>query len=201
MNSQYHSEAKLPWSYDYPLANHIAKNNSYANREMPLSLPLPFFRVSSENLPVKGFKILPITTRKTVVIGTWKFSLSLYGPKFWTTHSHPYPRAIFLKNQTTSFRCQREGPHEKWSPKSIVLLRDCIDIEYRVSWKITNVRCNDLHFTVTEWYQIPVTAIWRLFGLTKPHKKFRIQCRFYSITSMALCSVPLVYATCSSINQ
>ncbi len=26
MNNWFHSEAKLPWSYDYPLANHIATN-------------------------------------------------------------------------------------------------------------------------------------------------------------------------------
>ncbi len=36
MNNRFHSEAKLPWSYDYPLANHIATNKSFANREMPL---------------------------------------------------------------------------------------------------------------------------------------------------------------------
>ncbi len=36
MNNCFHSEAKLPWSYDYPLANHIATNKSSANREMPL---------------------------------------------------------------------------------------------------------------------------------------------------------------------
>ncbi len=32
MNNRFHSEAKLPWSYDYPLANHIATNKSSANR-------------------------------------------------------------------------------------------------------------------------------------------------------------------------
>ncbi len=39
MNNRFDSEAKLPWSYDYPLANHIATNKSClksANREMPL---------------------------------------------------------------------------------------------------------------------------------------------------------------------
>ncbi len=36
MNNRFHSEAKLPWSYDYPLANHIGTNKSSANREMPL---------------------------------------------------------------------------------------------------------------------------------------------------------------------
>ncbi len=36
MTNRFHSEAKLPWSYDYPLANHIATNKSSANREMPL---------------------------------------------------------------------------------------------------------------------------------------------------------------------
>ncbi len=60
MNNRFHSEDKLPWSYDYPLANHIATNKSYANREMPVFAPLPFFRVSSENCPAQWFKILPI---------------------------------------------------------------------------------------------------------------------------------------------
>ncbi len=36
MNNRFHSEAKLPWSYDYPLANHMATNKSSANREVPL---------------------------------------------------------------------------------------------------------------------------------------------------------------------
>ena len=36
MNNRFHSEAKLPWSYDYPLANHIATNKSSASREMTL---------------------------------------------------------------------------------------------------------------------------------------------------------------------
>ncbi len=36
MNNRFHSEATLPWPYDYPLANHIATNKSSANREMPL---------------------------------------------------------------------------------------------------------------------------------------------------------------------
>ena len=63
MNNRFHSEAKLPWSYDYPLANHNATNKSPANREMSLFFaPLPLFRVSSENFPAKGFKILPICT-------------------------------------------------------------------------------------------------------------------------------------------
>ncbi len=61
MNYRFHSEAKLPWSYDYPLANHIVINNSAANREVPVFVALPFFRVSLENFPEKGFKILPIT--------------------------------------------------------------------------------------------------------------------------------------------
>ncbi len=56
MNNRFHSEAKLPWSYDYPLANQIAKNKSSANREMPLFSPLPFFRVSSEIFPPRALK-------------------------------------------------------------------------------------------------------------------------------------------------
>ncbi len=58
MNNRFHSEAKLSWSYDYPLANLIAtiSNQSFAKREMPLfSCLCPSFRVSSENIPAKGF--------------------------------------------------------------------------------------------------------------------------------------------------
>ncbi len=40
INNWFHSEAKLPWSYDYPLANHIVTNKISANREMPLLAPL-----------------------------------------------------------------------------------------------------------------------------------------------------------------
>ncbi len=36
MNNWFHSEAKLPWSYDYHLANHIVTNKTSTNREMPL---------------------------------------------------------------------------------------------------------------------------------------------------------------------
>ncbi len=39
-NNRFHSEAKLPWSCDYPLANHIVTNKSSANHEMPLFLRL-----------------------------------------------------------------------------------------------------------------------------------------------------------------
>ncbi len=61
MNNRFHSEAKLPWSWDYPLANHIATYKSSTNCEVPLySRPLPFFRVSSKKFPAKAFKILPI---------------------------------------------------------------------------------------------------------------------------------------------
>ena len=62
MNNRFHSEAKQPWSYDFPLANHIATNkSSAANREIPLFSRLyPSFGLSSENFLDKGFKILPI---------------------------------------------------------------------------------------------------------------------------------------------
>ncbi len=61
MNNGFHSEAKLPWTYDYLLANHIATYKSSANREVPLFSHLyPFFRVSSETFPSRRFKILPI---------------------------------------------------------------------------------------------------------------------------------------------
>ena len=58
----FHSEAKLPWSYDYPLDNHIATNKS--SRLPIVRCPcffalLPFFQISLETFPAKGFKILP----------------------------------------------------------------------------------------------------------------------------------------------
>ncbi len=60
--NRFHMEAKLPWSYDYRLGNHIVTNKSSANREMSLvSCLYPSFWASSENFPAKGFKILPIT--------------------------------------------------------------------------------------------------------------------------------------------
>ncbi len=64
MNNRFHSEAKLPWSYDYPLANHLATNKSSANREMPLFSRLTLLSGIFENFPAKGFKILPIGHRK-----------------------------------------------------------------------------------------------------------------------------------------
>ncbi len=61
MNNRFHSEAKLPWSYDYPLANHIVTNKNSAKLwDAPVFAPLAFFQVSLENFPAKGFKILPI---------------------------------------------------------------------------------------------------------------------------------------------
>ncbi len=65
---RFHSKAKLPWSYDYPLANHIAINKSSANHEMPLFSRL--YRslwYLSENFAAKGFKILPIRVWATVI--------------------------------------------------------------------------------------------------------------------------------------
>ncbi len=37
INNRFHLEANLPWSYDYPLANHIPMYKSSAKREVPLS--------------------------------------------------------------------------------------------------------------------------------------------------------------------
>ncbi len=64
MNNRFHSEAKLPWSYDYPLANHIATNKSSTNREMPL-FPRPCFLAFTLSgifgkFSRQGVKILPI---------------------------------------------------------------------------------------------------------------------------------------------
>ncbi len=65
MNNRFHSEAKLPWSYDHPLANHIATNKSSANREMPQFLRrYPSFGYLRKIFPAKGFKMLPISFPK-----------------------------------------------------------------------------------------------------------------------------------------
>ncbi len=57
MNNRFHSEAKLPWSYDYPLANHTATNKSSANREMPLFSGLyPSFGYLWKIFPPRGLK-------------------------------------------------------------------------------------------------------------------------------------------------
>ncbi len=61
MNNRFHSEAKVPWSYDYPLANHIATNKSSANGEMPLFPRLyPSFGYLRKIFAPRGLKILPI---------------------------------------------------------------------------------------------------------------------------------------------
>ncbi len=57
MNNRFHSEAKLPWSYDYPLANYIATNKSCANREMPMFSRLyPSFGYFRKIFPPRGLK-------------------------------------------------------------------------------------------------------------------------------------------------
>ena len=57
MNNLFHSEAKLPWSYDYPLANKIAANKSSANCEMPLFSHLyPYFVYLRKIFPPRGLK-------------------------------------------------------------------------------------------------------------------------------------------------
>ena len=57
MNNRFHSEAKLLWSYDYPLANHIATNKSSANREMSLFSRLhPSFGYLWKIFPPRGLK-------------------------------------------------------------------------------------------------------------------------------------------------
>ncbi len=56
-NNRFHSEAKLPWSYNYTLANHIATNKSFANREMPLFSRLyPSFGYFQKIFPPRGLK-------------------------------------------------------------------------------------------------------------------------------------------------
>ncbi len=58
MNNRFHLEAKLPWSYDYPLVNHIATNKSSAiYREMPLFSRLyPSFGYIRKFFPPRGLK-------------------------------------------------------------------------------------------------------------------------------------------------
>ncbi len=71
MNNRFHSEAKLPCSYDYPLANHIATNKSPANRELLLFSRLcPSFGYLRK-LPAKGFKILPINEISPRYLRVW----------------------------------------------------------------------------------------------------------------------------------
>ena len=57
MNIWFHSEAKLPWSYDYHLANHIATYKSSANRVVPLFSHLHFsFGYVRKIFPSRGLK-------------------------------------------------------------------------------------------------------------------------------------------------
>ncbi len=70
MNNRFHSEAKLPWSYDYPLANHIATNKSSANREMPLFSRLYLsFGYLRKIFPPRGLKYSLLGPR-SLVAGT-----------------------------------------------------------------------------------------------------------------------------------
>ncbi len=57
LTNRFHSEAKLPWSYDYPIANPIATNNSSANREIPLFSRLyPSSAYLPKIFPPRGLK-------------------------------------------------------------------------------------------------------------------------------------------------
>ncbi len=61
MNNRFHLEAKLPWSYNYPLANHIVTNKSSANREMPQFSRLYYSSFGYlRKISGQGFKILLI---------------------------------------------------------------------------------------------------------------------------------------------
>ncbi len=63
MNNRFHSEAKLPRSYDYPLANHIATNKSSANHEVPLLSRLyPSFGYFWKIFPPRGLKYSLLST-------------------------------------------------------------------------------------------------------------------------------------------
>ncbi len=52
-NNQFHSEGKLPWSYDYRLAKHIATYKSAANRDVPVYSSVGYLR---KIFPLKGLK-------------------------------------------------------------------------------------------------------------------------------------------------
>ncbi len=68
MNNRFHSEAKLPWSYDYPLANHIATNKSSANREMSLFSRLyPSFGYLWKIFPPRGLKYSLLTGKQAII--------------------------------------------------------------------------------------------------------------------------------------
>ncbi len=86
MNNRIHSEAKQPWSYDYPLANHIAANKSSANREMPLFSRLyPSFGYFRKIFPPRGLKYsLLYMNKQMYVLITMLYELSL-----WTSDYMP----------------------------------------------------------------------------------------------------------------
>ncbi len=64
MNNRFHSEAKIPWSYDYPLGNHIATYKSSTDREVPLFSRLyPFFRYLRKIFPPKGLNAPSLRSR------------------------------------------------------------------------------------------------------------------------------------------
>ncbi len=78
MNNLFHSEAKLPWSYAYRLANHIATTKSSANREMPLVSRLyPSFGYLRKIFPPRGLKSSLFTIQELVYNTCKWFNLPL----------------------------------------------------------------------------------------------------------------------------
>ncbi len=72
MSNRFHSEAKLPWSYDYPLANHIATNKSSANCQMPLFSRLyPSFGYLGKIFPPRGLKYSLLLSPDRESRGVW----------------------------------------------------------------------------------------------------------------------------------
>ena len=107
MNNRFHSEAKLPWSYDYPLANHIATNKSSANREMPLFSHLyPSFMYLRNIFPPRGLKysLLYYTRTLCIVFACCHWPLCVYflgpgGGAAWGGRGrvwHPRPRLYLV---------------------------------------------------------------------------------------------------------
>ncbi len=105
MNNRFNSEAKLPWSYDYPSANYIATNKSSANREMPL-----FSRL----YPSFGY------LRKIVQPRCLKYSL-LPQPSTCNTPNGPLVSIPFRSAWNSSSVSRRPKEKRTWASSSLLI--------------------------------------------------------------------------------
>ncbi len=106
MNNRFHSEAKLPWSYDYPLANHIATYKSSANREMPLFPRLyPTFGYLRKMFPPRGLKY-------------FLFFLSYRG--FFLAASRLQPMYILVLPRFPARTVSRNRQWSRWTPMKLM---------------------------------------------------------------------------------